>query len=67
MVKNELTSASGSITEVTPGKCLSKNVGTVVGSPSSCSNRAEGRKRVHVKEPSELGMAINMKSFAGQI
>ena len=67
MLKNELIKASRSITDVTPGKCLSKNAGTVFGSLSSCSKSAEGRNSVHVKEPSRLGIAMNMKSFAGQI
>ena len=67
MVKNELINASGLITEVTPGKCLSKNAGMVFGALSSCSKSGEGKNRVHVKEPSELGIAINMKSFAGQM
>lgn len=42
----------GVINEVTPGNWSSKNCGTRFGSSSSEAKCEEGRKRVHVNDPS---------------
>lgn len=42
----------GGMWDVTPGKCVSKKVGRVVGEAERVVKCEEGRKRVHVKEPS---------------
>lgn len=49
---NEDTSSLGSISEVTPGKYLSKNDGSLDESLSNFANSAPDKKRVQVKEPS---------------
>ena len=53
---------SGGMRAVTPGKCLSKNSGRREVLFSKQVKCDEGRKSVHVKEPSRLGMAMNMNS-----
>ncbi len=52
MVVNEEISSVGGMMDVTPGKLVSKKVGRDEGSDSRVLKREEGRKRVHVKEPS---------------
>jgi hypothetical protein len=42
----------GGIRDVTPGKWVLKKVGTLLGSGSRREKCEEGRKRVHVKDPS---------------
>ena len=42
----------GRIRFVTPGKWVLKKEGTVLGSDSRVEKCEEGRKRVHVKDPS---------------
>lgn len=42
------------MSDVTPGKYLSKNSGTALGSFSSVAKYEEGRKRVQVNDPSYL-------------
>ena len=50
-VKEEIRE-EGLMKDVTPGKCVSKKEGRECGSDSRMEKCEEGRKRVHVKEPS---------------
>ncbi len=50
--EKEEMSVCGEIRLVTPGKWVSKKAGTVEGLHSRVEMWAEGRKRVHVKDPS---------------
>lgn len=54
----ELIREAGEMRAVTPGKWVSKKVGMVEGSVSSVERCEEGRKRVHVKEPSYTKLAL---------
>lgn len=51
----------------TPGKCLLKKEMSVSGLASRVAKCEAGRKRVDVKDLSRDGMAMNIKSPAGQI
>lgn len=60
-------SDKGWMREVTPGKWVLKKKRMELGSFSKSVKCAEGRKRVQVKDPSRLGIAMNINSFPGQI
>lgn len=52
-VVNDSISDVGGMWFVTPGKWVSKNSGSkVVGDVERCAKCADGRKRVHVNDPS---------------
>ena len=50
----EETRSEGGMREVTPGKLVSKNTGTVWGFSSRVVKCLEGRKSVQVKDPSYI-------------
>ena len=54
----ELIREVGWMRVVTPGKWVSKKVGMVEGSVSRVERCEEGRKSVHVKEPSYTKLAL---------
>lgn len=64
-VKDEMSFA-GEMSEVTPGKCVSKKVGTEEGLLSKVDMWEEGRKSVHVKDPSYclLASSVAMKALS---
>lgn len=49
---NDEIRSDGEIREVTPGKFMSKKLGTDMGSSSSMLKCLEGKKSVQVKDPS---------------
>lgn len=52
LLSNEVIRVEGSMREETPGKWASKKAGTELRSDSRAAKCPEGRKRVHVKQPS---------------
>lgn len=83
LLLNEDIRSEGWIREVTPGKCLSKKMGTESGSFSKAEKWPASKKRVQVNDPSyrllamdtiqqegritKLGIAMNINSWPGQI
>lgn len=67
VVNCSMRSDSGMRVGVTPGKWVWKNCGRREGLEARVEKCEEGAKRVHVKEWSGEGIAMNMKEPAGQM
>lgn len=52
---------------VTPGKCLSKKAGRVEGEADREEKCAEGRKSVHVNEPSCVCVSVRKRTGEGVV